>query len=387
MSPYAHSEESHEPSSFSPMTEPISAFSPATPPLGNHEPERGDMVEQLLDAPDPIASRFIDNSSLTSTDVKADPILSALARRQQSQGQASAGTPTKVMFKARPAPSSTRAVGLGPKMTKSAALRLGLKWDEVRPRRVTGEKRDEVVKGTPGYKRVGLGITVPSLAAPSVAPRATKSSQLRAGGQGSTPIKSARKDPEAIIAANKARALEEKERRRKSIALPSSLSAPSIAPRQNKSSLLRTGGQIVKSPTMAKSPISTSSLTRTMSALKVTSVANFVEPNDDTGLDQQKHDEKAKTRSSMAGVRSLGAPSIAPRLNKAALLRAPTSSTSMPSFSSLPTIQAKVLSTPSTKSAVASVRSAAKTAASPSVGPRPTKSSLLRAAQGTKVLV
>lgn len=67
---------------------------------------------------------------------------------------------------------------------------------------------------------------VASLAAPSVTPRSTRTSQLRTGVQ-VTP-QSNKKDPQAMSAANKSREMEEKERRRKTIALPTSLAAPSI---------------------------------------------------------------------------------------------------------------------------------------------------------------
>lgn len=103
----------------------VSTFEPVTPPLGPYSPsgtaDQEDEVEELLEH---------DISSLKSADVKADPILAALAKQQgRSNSQASkpsqdqAGAP---VFKARPAP--VRKEGVGPRMTKSAALRQGLDW-------------------------------------------------------------------------------------------------------------------------------------------------------------------------------------------------------------------------------------------------------------------
>ena len=103
---------------------------------------------------------------------------------------------------------------------------------------------------------------------------------------------------------NKANEKEERDRRRKSVALPASLSAPSIvslsgmrglvthsqAPRQNRSSALRTGGDIP--PTSSR-------------ALTTSAVAN-VEEVKPGGIETKT----GLTRRSSMGVRSLGVPSI-----------------------------------------------------------------------------
>lgn len=63
-------------------------------------------------------------------------------------------------FRARPAPPSTNMEGLGPRLTKSAALRQGLKWEDPRDvRRMTGEGEVPVVfDNVPGHKRTNLGL-------------------------------------------------------------------------------------------------------------------------------------------------------------------------------------------------------------------------------------
>jgi hypothetical protein len=103
---------------------------------------------------------YLDTESLTSTDIRTDPILSNLAKHQS---RTLSTTPTQrgsiVNFKARPAPSSVG--GVGPRMTKSAALRLGLNWDEIKPKRETGVDGPEVEHGfdnIPGHKRTGLNL-------------------------------------------------------------------------------------------------------------------------------------------------------------------------------------------------------------------------------------
>ncbi|TYJ56029.1 hypothetical protein B9479_003271 [Cryptococcus floricola] len=223
--------------------------------LDNQGPQDG--VEELVH-PVEMPVGLLDTSSLTLVDVKADPVLKSIAQKQEPARvkPSSAGTG----FVARPAP--VKRENVGPRMTKAAALRQGLTWDEVKPKRDAQAKseKEEKEKGVPGYKRTGLNINVASLGTPSIVPKQTRSSQLRTG-QAGTPQSVVKRDPEAIAAANKARQQEEKERRRKSITTPASLGAPSIAPRQTKSSMLRTG---VMPPDSVSSG---SSITRAMSSL------------------------------------------------------------------------------------------------------------------------
>jgi len=124
---------------------------------------------------------------------------------------------------------------------------------------------------------------------------------LRAGGAAGNLLP--KKDYAAQALLNKANEKEERDRRRKSVALPASLMAPSIvslidmlpngqsyaqAPRQNRSSALRTGGDMP--PTSMRG---------------LASAAN---------MDQAKMGstdiKPVLTRRASVGVRSLGAPSI-----------------------------------------------------------------------------
>jgi hypothetical protein len=230
-----------------------------------------DLVEAALTIPSPshdeqehddgVTSPYR-SETLTSADIKSDPILSSLAKQQ---GHLT--TPTSkhgAGFKAKPAPASTRAEGLGPRTTKAAALRQGLDWEASKAARspgvaaTTGAEAATVTAtgfvNTPGHKRQGLDLVRPrssiiieetwscwladedqgknitSLATPTIAPRPTRASQLRAG-QGVTPSP-VKRDFEAIAKANKARMAEETAMRRRSIALPASLSAPTIVSRR-----------------------------------------------------------------------------------------------------------------------------------------------------------
>ncbi|ORY21294.1 hypothetical protein BCR39DRAFT_553955 [Naematelia encephala] len=375
----------------------------APPPLIADETPSTEF-SSTFDSPDLDASSSIDQAleplsdlSLTLNDVHADPILANLAKQQlklnhtaetPEQIKSSQGRPKeggKVGFRAKPAPASTHksAESVGPKMTKAAMLRAGLEWTEPIRKSLDGTTGFDNVAG---HKRVGLNFNIASLALPKVAPRTTKSSQLRTGqGQGQSGTDSPIKKDIAVVAAeNKARDLAERDRRRKSVALPASLSAPQIAPRGNRSSALRLGTGTVVSP--FRSPV-------TKSALTVTSASNVDKTKDKTAVTNDKAKDISigtkdkgvvNRRASVIGaIRSLGAPSIMPRTNKSAMLRAPGPHVKSASIS-------QPIAPPSLASPKPDLRRTEQTISSAgsvvqSSGPRPTKASLLRAGLGAKV--
>jgi hypothetical protein len=83
------------------------------------------------------------NRSITPADIRKDLILSAIAKQQALVGKGpftESKTRPKSMFKATPAP----AMGppkVGPRMTKTAALRMGVPWEE--PKRAAREAREQ----------------------------------------------------------------------------------------------------------------------------------------------------------------------------------------------------------------------------------------------------
>lgn len=77
--------------------------------------------------------------SLTSMDVKTDPILSALHKQQSKPQLNTIPSSVSANFKARPAPKVVE--GAGPRMTKSAALRQGMKWDTSRVEKKEGPEK------------------------------------------------------------------------------------------------------------------------------------------------------------------------------------------------------------------------------------------------------
>lgn len=181
----------------------------------------------------------ISNDQTITKDHIADPILRNLADQQ-----------TDTRFCAQPAPSSTYEEGLGPRLSKSAALRMGLQWEDPREtRRVSGEEVPVDFDNVPGHKRSNLDLVrtggiiadkqhVAALAEPIVAPRQNRAAMLRAG---QVPVEKEVRDRAEIAAANKAREAAERLEKRKSVQLPASLLAPlpENLPRQNRAALLR----------------------------------------------------------------------------------------------------------------------------------------------------
>ncbi|WWC68053.1 uncharacterized protein I206_101972 [Kwoniella pini CBS 10737] len=244
MSPYPLSQGEDSVPSTTPESTYMDTFSPPTPLLEtpsfenppqteyDYEDEH-ENIEEILEPSSPTSEVGIinENLSLTLSDVNKDPILSDLAHKQSfSTLTSEPRNLTGPTFKARPAPVTSDVVR--PRMTKSSALRAGLNWDDIKPKSTVAE--GEEVSNTPGYRRVGLGISIPSLASPSITPRPTRSSQLRS--RVDAPASPSIKSPiSQSTGPNLQRAL--------SVPLISCLGSPAILPRQNRTSALRAAGE------------------------------------------------------------------------------------------------------------------------------------------------
>lgn len=263
----------------------------------------------------------------------------------------------KPLFRARPLPKTHDAPDIAPRSTKAAALRaLGEKtpstrWVPHTAREIkTKAELREAFMNVPGHKRAE-SIAVASTAAPSIAPRMTKAASLRISKDAPKPaprIKPSTSTPAASKAkATNGNAKEPTKatfegvpghKRRETISVAST-AEPVVAPRQNRSAVLRaqkdtappsafltrassqtkasgmlrsTSQPSLSPPRSSSRPASVASgrpsISRTNSALSVTSPTS-------NGDDE---DTKPKKRRPI----SLQAPSIAPRPNKSAMLRA-----------------------------------------------------------------
>ncbi|EGG03119.1 uncharacterized protein MELLADRAFT_90468 [Melampsora larici-populina 98AG31] len=145
-------------------------------------------------------------------------------------------TTTTSSFKARPLPASNAQPDSSPRMSKAAMLRLGLPW--------TPPTRSVSPSGTPESETPRVIPSVASLNPPTVAPRATKASTLRADGI--LPVDSnqprVKKTESEIFENTPGHSF-----RRRSLIIPS-IASPKTVPRANKSSALRAGESIMSNP-------------------------------------------------------------------------------------------------------------------------------------------
>jgi hypothetical protein len=152
-----------------------------------------------------------------------------------SNGKLSNGKPA---FRARPVPATTANPHIIPRTTRSAALRAGQAVDKKpsAPRSPpTKEQLAKTFANVPGHKRAEV-ITVASTAAPTIAPRMTRAAALRLGIQ--PEVQPRRKSMSATEAAKSTFEGVPGHKRRESIAV-ASVRAPTLAPRLNKSAALR----------------------------------------------------------------------------------------------------------------------------------------------------
>lgn len=94
---------------------------------------------------------LLQDEMLLDEDIESDPILHHIAHQQQEV--------LSSPFRARPVPANTFIEGVGPRLSKAAALRQGLEWDDPRDRRRTlGEETPVSFENVPGHKRSGLAL-------------------------------------------------------------------------------------------------------------------------------------------------------------------------------------------------------------------------------------
>ncbi|GMK59291.1 hypothetical protein CspeluHIS016_0703060 [Cutaneotrichosporon spelunceum] len=222
----------------------------------------------------PIPLNWPPHGGITPDDIADDPILRDLAEAE-----------------------NFRYSGLGPRLSKSAALRMGLKWEDPRDhRRVSGEEVPVNFDNVPGHKRVGLTVNVSSLAEPSLPPRLNRAAMLRAG---QTVEEVEVKDRAEIAAINRARGAAERAERRKALPRPTSLLLPAQQPRQNRAALLRAGQTLEQAR-----PYDAREMAENAARNKAREAAEY-----------------AERRRTIQVPASLAAPAITPRTNRASLLR------------------------------------------------------------------
>ncbi|KAI0702300.1 hypothetical protein BC835DRAFT_1220002, partial [Cytidiella melzeri] len=298
---------------------------------------------------DPFASYAPDTQDSRQRTVSGESRSSAHSGKNSGSGS---GT-NKPKFRARPLPVTHVSPDIVPRMSRAASLRAGIVENTPKRYPATAESLAKTFAGVPGHKRAET-IPVASTAPPVVAPRMTKAASLRLG----QPVAPKMERRASLGVSSPAETFEgvPGHKRRESIAVAST-KPPAVVPRTNRSAALRvakdaaappssfqfrTPGTISRSssrssldlpgnqrPTILR-PASAAAVRTNGTTAKVTSrppssaskplngssVANK-SASKTNGASAEKV-TKAKPRISVAPA----PPTIAPRTNKSALLRA-----------------------------------------------------------------
>ncbi|POY76636.1 hypothetical protein BMF94_0228 [Rhodotorula taiwanensis] len=226
----------------------------------------------------------------------------------RSAGASLHSSTASTSFRARPAPSSTSKPAIQPRLTKAAALRLGLALPPPTPRRSTVQAL--AAPATPAASAA----TPRSLAAPAITPRMSKAAALRLG-KAEPPASTATTTPRVRQSISTAeRAAMDRARRQSAAATvgdnpPAATPKPRVEVRMSRAALLREGLDVKAEQTRFAKPAGRASLSASTSGpVQVTSPTATA----------------AGGRRSLvsADLKALREPSVAPRMTKAASLRA-----------------------------------------------------------------
>ncbi|KAG1884197.1 hypothetical protein F4604DRAFT_1735386 [Suillus subluteus] len=336
---------------------------------------------------------------LTPSSVSSDSRAPQFSARPSSSSNGSSNG--KQPFRARPLPKTHLTPDISPRTTKAALLRQGLatrRKENAADKEIEKERIKKTFAGVPGHKRTET-LTVASTAPPTITPRLTKAAALRLGlAQPALPPGRRRASIAGSVMNGKAavgtdgpaissqkyslpndaegegedteteRGRERKNifdgvpghKRRQSISVASTTEAPSIVPRTNRTAALRKQGGPPPSsfmllalsreaallsalildsagtdsatrtrtsstvPSRASSRVShvapRASLNNTSSYSSRASESSAVSTTSTASVDEL--DKPASSQRSVRRLSSLQAPSIAPRANKSAILRA-----------------------------------------------------------------
>ncbi|KDN41770.1 hypothetical protein K437DRAFT_170107 [Tilletiaria anomala UBC 951] len=261
-----------------------------------------------------------------------------------SQGTNSAGISPPKVFRARPIPSSVAKPSIQPRMSRAAALRMGIELPAVPRRDASSSSTSSSLGpvGISGFPRADVA-SPKSLVKPTVAPRMNKAVAARLGALAGGAEATAYSTPPPVSARERVAvdfSSTPGHKRASSGIKLASLQTPTITPRTNKAAAARlsgstpsvstpTGGNSVKStPPSAFSPLPrTGSMNRTVSSSQCSAG-----PRERREVDFSNTPGHKRTVSAAARPASLRAPSIEPRLNKAAAARTgrPQSSAGLP---------------------------------------------------------
>ncbi|KAG8852106.1 hypothetical protein FRB96_008907 [Tulasnella sp. 330] len=161
-------------------------------------------------------------------------------------------------FKALPLPATTAFPSIQPRSSRASALRAGVQVSPVKRVLATKESLAKTFENVPGHKRASLSIVVASTAPPAIAPRQNRALELRKNGENKDGRGLRRPPTVARKPTTPERTMQIFEntpghKRRETISVAST-APPVIAPRPTKASVLRTGVEITSAPNPATMP-------------------------------------------------------------------------------------------------------------------------------------
>ncbi|GEM11618.1 hypothetical protein Rt10032_c16g5635 [Rhodotorula toruloides] len=235
----------------------------------------------------------------------AVPLARPLRRATSAMSAASiaSSTSSATPFRARPAPSFTSSASSQPRLTKAAALRLGVSLPPSTPRHSTITRSESGTSNASSQAPSRAAVPTPKcLAAPSITPRLTKTAALRTGQAPASSRAGAAKPRvrQSISTAERA-ALDRQQRRHSvaTIAAPSVPPAPTVEVRMSRAAMLRQG-IAVPPTTPRRAPPASTKENRPSSSMSVSSGRKSIVSAD---------------------LKALREPSITPRMTKSAALR------------------------------------------------------------------
>ncbi|BGP06167.1 hypothetical protein JCM10049v2_001986 [Rhodotorula toruloides] len=232
------------------------------------------------------------------------PIAPPLRRATSAMSGASltSSTSSATPFRARPAPSFTATAASQPRLTKAAALRLGVSLPPSTPRRSTITPSESGTSNPSSQAPSRTAVSTPkSLAAPAITPRLTKTAALRTGQGPPTSSTTAAKPRVRQSISTAERAALDRQQRRHSVATtaPSAPPAPAVEVRMSRAAMLRQG--IALPPTTPRrAPPASTKENRPSSSMSASSGRASIVSSD---------------------LKALREPSITPRMTKSVALR------------------------------------------------------------------
>ncbi|CEH18894.1 Nucleoside diphosphate kinase [Ceraceosorus bombacis] len=229
------------------------------------------------------------------------------------------GSPSGSAFRARPLPASTHSATRQPRLSRAAALRMGVDLPAPPVRKATEAEKnaasnDSIELGISGLRKAKAQRPT-SIAQPTTAPRMNRAAAIRAGIElPPAPVRKPSTEHKKVVDTGVELGISGVPKTK--AARPASIAGPTQAPRMNRAAAIRAGLEL---PPTAPRTRAISSATNGTDVSKSSSVGNV-------GISGLPRAEAAKPK-------SLQAPSVVPRGNRASVARGVNDPTGSPTRS------------------------------------------------------